>query len=108
MNTPTDPQLQKVLVRGQCHATPWGICGQYRGTQADLVAAGVAASYMFEDMGRSGVRTRRDEFGDRYIVRRQAQGVWSLTRFMSLIRRAQTSQRHAARIASGTAKPRCV
>lgn len=80
MNTPTDALLQKVLVRTD--ASPWGICGEYRGAQADLIAAGVAAPYMFEDIGKSGTRTRRDEFGDRYIVRRRAQGVWHLTRFI--------------------------
>jgi hypothetical protein len=55
----------------------WGLAVDFHGSEAELIAAGVATADMFEDMGKSGQRTRWDSFGDQYTVKRR-RGEWDL------------------------------
>ena len=49
----------------------------FRGTEAELIVAGVATADMFENIGKSGQRTRETGFGDKYVVKRRS-GKWDL------------------------------
>jgi hypothetical protein len=50
----------------------WGFCVDFHGSRADLISAGVACEEMFEGMGKSGQRTRSDQFGDQYTIKRRS------------------------------------
>jgi len=55
----------------------WGVYVTFHGTEAELIAAGLATGDMFENMGKSGQRTRETGYGDRYIVKKR-RGKWDL------------------------------
>jgi|SRR5579859_132950 len=55
----------------------WGVLARFHGTEAELIAAGIASAEMFEGMGKSGQRTRETGYGDRYIVKKR-RGKWDL------------------------------
>jgi hypothetical protein len=59
---------------------PWGWWIEFHGSAAELVAAGLGPAELFE-IGRSGERTTRGEFGDKYIVKR-VRGKWTLTMYV--------------------------
>ena len=52
------------------------------GTREDLVGAGLAWPELFDDICKSGCRTRRDEFGARAEVRRLAGGRFEIVRYV--------------------------
>jgi hypothetical protein len=66
------PVLKNIAV---CPA--WGLAIDFHGTDAELIAAGIATADMFEDIGKSRQRTRRDSYGDQYTVKRRC-GKWDL------------------------------
>ena len=56
-------------------------CTEYQGTKEDLLAVGVAWPEVFDDVGKSGTKTRGKWAGvssleERYTVRRMAHGQW--------------------------------
>lgn len=57
----------------------WGVLVKFHGTEAELIAAGVAYQEMFEGIGKSGQRTRPTGSGDhdRYTVKKRG-GKWDL------------------------------
>jgi hypothetical protein len=51
-----------------CH---WGTLATFVGTPEQLIgAAGVAYAWMFEDLGKTGVKTAPDGYGNQYCVQR--------------------------------------
>jgi hypothetical protein len=70
------PEVLPYLVNVRADCT-YGWHVEFHGTAAELVAAGVATADLFE-IGKSGQRTHRCEFGDQYIVKRE-RGKWTLS-----------------------------
>lgn len=56
----------------------WGWRVEFAGTQAELIATGIATPDMFENLGKSGQKTAETSFGDHYKVRRRAKGRYEL------------------------------
>lgn len=54
---------------------------EFEGTQAELLAAGIAEPFMFEITTKTGSKTDSDEFGDKYQIRRRPKGIFALTRW---------------------------
>jgi hypothetical protein len=67
------PHLVEAL---DCH---WGVLVRFHGTEAELIAAGVASPEMFEGIGKSGQKTRLTGSGDhdQYTVKKRRAG-WDL------------------------------
>ena len=57
--------------------TNWGWWLGFQGTEAELIAAGVATSAMF-DIGKSVQRKYEDEYGDCCTLRRRGKKKWDL------------------------------
>lgn len=57
----------------------WGWYVEFFGGREELIRAGVASAEMF-DLPKSGGKTGRDEFGDRYIIRSRPGDRFLLTR----------------------------
>jgi hypothetical protein len=53
----------------------------FRGTPADLIAAGVADELMLDFRGRKHERAGRDEFGDKFHITRRGRGRVELVRW---------------------------
>jgi len=69
---------EALAVLREISACTWGVHTEFHGTEAELIAAGVATPDMFKGMGKSGQRTRHFSFGDEYTVKRR-RGQWDLT-----------------------------
>jgi hypothetical protein len=69
------PEVLPVLKK--LHEADWGWWLTFRGTEAELIAAGVARAEMFE-IGKSVQRKYEDMFGDRCTVRRRGKKAWEV------------------------------
>jgi len=63
------PVVRAVLCNAQIES--WGWWVTFRGTQEQLIAASVATPEMFENLGKSGVRTAPTGYGDQYTIKRR-------------------------------------
>jgi hypothetical protein len=70
------PAVLPFLVEATAHH--WGTLVKFYGSEADLIGAGIATAEMFQ-IGKSGQRLRRFDFGgDDYTVKR-CRGGWDIT-----------------------------
>ena len=72
------PEVLPLLRQIEDHTEFWGVFVEFLGTEAELVAAGVAFAEMFATVRKSGKRSARTENGDKFTVERRAGGRWLL------------------------------
>ena len=71
------PEVLPLLTRIDTHR--WGNLCELVGTQEQLVAAGIVSADWLADLGKSGRRTRRDEWANRVMIIRRARGRFEVT-----------------------------
>jgi hypothetical protein len=71
--------IAAVLIRAWSNADRWVLT--FRGTPAELIAAGVADELMLDFRGRKHERAGHDEFGDKFQIKRRGRGQVDLVRW---------------------------
>ena len=73
------PEVLPLLVEASAHE--WGMLAKFRGTEADLIAAGLATPDQFQGVGEKVMAQKLlpDVYGNHCTVKRRGRGTWDLT-----------------------------